>query len=116
MIDHNNYFLGFNFAALIQVSNRPHFLWVYLRNKPRSCWENTRKGRKLSHKEENYIIVTPSSSTSAIISFNSSSVGFCPSDLMTEPSSDDEIDPPPSLSNKVNASRSSNNDQGKKKF
>ena len=49
----------------------------------------------------------PSSSTSSIISRSSSSVGFCPSDLMTVPSSDDEIDPPPSLSNKMNASLSS---------
>ena len=53
------------------------------------------------------ITFVPSSSTSSIISRSSSSVGFCPSDLMTVPSSDDEIDPPPSLSNKMNASLSS---------
>ena len=25
------------------LSNRPHFLWVYRRDNPRGCWENTRK-------------------------------------------------------------------------
>ena len=49
----------------------------------------------------------PSASTSLIISCNSASVGFCPSDLMTVPSSLVVIVPSPSLSNRLKASLNS---------
>ena len=49
----------------------------------------------------------PSTSTSLIISMSSASVGFCPRDLITMPSSLVEIDPFPSLSNSWNASLNS---------
>ena len=51
----------------------------------------------------------PSTSTSFIISCNSSSVGFCPRLRMTVPNSLVVIVPSPSLSNKANASRNSVN-------
>jgi len=34
------------FTTDIYLSNRPLFLWVYWRNKPRGVWENTRKACK----------------------------------------------------------------------
>ena len=49
----------------------------------------------------------PSESTSLIISCNSASVGFCPNDLITVPSSFDVVVPSPSLSNKEKASLNS---------
>ena len=49
----------------------------------------------------------PSESTSLIISCNSASVGFCPNDLITVPSSFDVMVPSPSLSNKEKASLNS---------
>jgi len=49
----------------------------------------------------------PSASTSLIMSCNSASVGFCPSDLITVPSSLVVIVPSPSLSNSENASLNS---------
>ena len=48
-------------------------------------------------------------STSCIMSLSSLSVGVCPRDLITIPSSDVVIVPSPSLSNKPNASRNSGN-------
>ena len=32
---------------MVDLSNRPHFLWVYWRYNPLGCWENTRKPCKL---------------------------------------------------------------------
>ena len=32
---------------MVDLSNRPHFLWVYRRYNPLGCWENTRKPCKL---------------------------------------------------------------------
>ena len=56
---------------------------------------------------ETVITYLPSASTSFIISRNSASVGFCPSDLMTVPSSLVVIVPSPSLSNRLKASLNS---------
>ncbi|CAL4061248.1 unnamed protein product, partial [Meganyctiphanes norvegica] len=53
------------------------------------------------------IVPLPSASTSLIMSCNSASVGFCPSDLMTVPNSLVVMVPSPSLSNKEKASLNS---------
>lgn len=50
---------------------------------------------------------SPSASTSLIMSCNSDSVGFCPSDRITVPSSLVVIFPSPFLSNREKASRNS---------
>uniref|UniRef100_A0A915CJL1 Uncharacterized protein n=1 Tax=Parascaris univalens TaxID=6257 RepID=A0A915CJL1_PARUN len=51
----------------------------------------------------------PSASTSLIMSCNSASVGFCPSERITVPNSFVVIVPSPSLSNNENASLNSKN-------
>jgi len=53
------------------------------------------------------MVPLPSASTSLIMSWSSASVGFCPSERMTVPSSLVVIVPSPSLSNKENASLNS---------
>lgn len=52
---------------------------------------------------------SPSASTSLIMSWSSASVGFCPSERMTVPSSLVVMVPSPSLSNSENASLNSGN-------
>lgn len=60
---------------------------------------------EINTKNNSYIL--PSASTSFIMSCNSASVGFWPSDLMTVPNSFVVIVPSPSLSNNENASLNS---------
>ncbi len=61
----------------------------------------------MRHKSHNDILNLLFTSTFAIISFSSSSVGFCPSDRITMPSSSVVMCPSPSLSNNLKASFSS---------
>ena len=58
-------------------------------------------------KQKNKNISSPSASTSLIMSWSSASVGFCPSERMTVPSSLVVMVPSPSLSNSENASLNS---------
>ena len=53
--------------------------------------------------------ILPSESTSFSMSCSSASVGFCPNDRITTPSSAVVMVPSPSLSNNENASRNSEN-------
>ena len=91
--------------TLMHVNQKMNFTWVY---KLFSLNERVLSGRcrtnRISDNEQLHI---PSASTSLIISWSSASVGFCPRDLITVPSSFVVIVPSPSLSNSENASLNS---------
>ena len=60
------------------------------------------------------VVNLPSASTSLIMSASSASVGFCPSDLITVPSSLVVMVPSPSLSNSENASLNSGGEKNQR--
>lgn len=69
------------------------------------CVPRVRRGLRRSQG----LWTSPSASTSLIMSWSSASVGFCPSERMTVPSSLVVMVPSPSLSNSENASLNSGN-------
>ena len=79
----------------------------FLTGFPFSAVSGRRKRERGGSEKKKQKFNTPSASTSLIMSCSSASVGFCPSDLITVPSSLVVMVPSPSLSNSENASLNS---------